>query len=370
MKRVLTVGLKYTGSQIEGVEFENFGLCRPTIDPDRAAFPLYEYDVIVINPESYSHFLFGTAGEFSGSPNELSDLKRKNDQYDLDTAYDSADRENELVAAIESGTTIVWCLSQPKRMNFFGYRETSYGYAAPVVASLVKRGDLKVKKGRRIRMVDLESPFARYFDSLTKTGWSLCLADNEHEGYSSIALTPEGYSLGGKLVAGSTVGWILTPPSSEDSTNRLILDALELEKGPLHQEKYHGIFLSHTSADKPFVRQLRKDLLERGVPKAWLDEAEIEIGDSLIAKIEEGMKQTRYIGVVLSAKSVNAPWVKKELEIAMNREIASGEVVVLPLVYEKCPLPGFLEGKLYGDFSDPDEYENVLEKLLRRLRIK
>jgi hypothetical protein len=130
MKRVLTVGLKYTGNEIEGVEFENFGLCQPTIDSDRAAFPLYEYDVIVINPKSYSHFLFGTESEFSGSPNELGDLKRQNDRYDLDTAYDSADRQNELEAAIDGGSTVVWCLAEPKRMNFFGYRETSYGYAA------------------------------------------------------------------------------------------------------------------------------------------------------------------------------------------------------------------------------------------------
>jgi TIR domain len=45
--------------------------------------------------------------------------------------------------------------------------------------------------------------------------------------------------------------------------------------------------LSHTAADKPFVRQLRTDLLERGVQQVWVDEAEIEIGDSLIKKIEK-----------------------------------------------------------------------------------
>ena len=49
-----------------------------------------------------------------------------------------------------------------------------------------------------------------------------------------------------------------------------------------------------------------------GVPRVWLDEAEIDIGDSLIAKIDEGMKLSRYIAVVLSKKSIDAPWVKKE----------------------------------------------------------
>ena len=128
--------------------------------------------------------------------------------------------------------------------------------------------------------------------------------------------------------------------------------------------------MSHTGTDKPFVRRLRDDLLENGVPRVWVDEAEIEIGDSLITKIEEGMKETRYIGVVLSSKSINAPWVKKELDIAMNREIAGGEVVVLPLLYEKCDLPAFLEGKLYADFTERDTYEEALAKLLRRLRIQ
>ncbi len=117
------------------------------------------------------------------------------------------------------------------------------------------------------------------------------------------------------------------------------------------------------------MRQLRTDLMARGVERVWLDEAEIDIGDSLIAKIEEGIKLSRYIAVVLSTKSIGAPWVKKELDVAMNREIASGEVVVLPLLIEACELPEFLKGKLYADFSKSEEYEAVLAKLLRRLRI-
>ncbi len=81
------------------------------------------------------------------------------------------------------------------------------------------------------------------------------------------------------------------------------------------------------------------------------------------------VKLSRYIAVVLSKKSIGAPWVKKELDVAMNREIASGEVVVLPLLYEECELPEFLKGKLYADFSTPEEYEAVLGKLLRRLTV-
>jgi len=370
MKRVLTVGLHYSDAPINGVEFENLGLCGASANDEKSAYPLYEYDVIVINPASYSHFLFGEKSEFSDSATELGDLKHKNEAYDIDTVFNSSDRRREMEAAIKGGATVVWCLSAAKRMNFYGYRDTWLGYVAPPVARMVKTGDLLVKKGRRLGETDPDSPFARYFATLASTGWNMCLTDADDEGYTSIACSPEGYSLGGRVSKGGYVGWLVTPPTSDAAANRLILDAVGIEKVDLRQEKYHGIFMSHTSADKPFVRQLRKDLMEHGVPRVWVDEAEIEIGDSLIGKISEGMMETRYIGVVLSSRSIDAPWVKKELDVAINREIAGGEVVVLPLLYEKCTLPPFLEGKLYADFTSTEQYETALAKLLRKLRIR
>lgn len=233
----------------------------------------------------------------------------------------------------------------------------------------MKRTELIVKRGRRVGQVDPDSPFTRYFDVLSRSGgWTLCLTD-PGEGYTSIAATPEGYSLGGQVTLGTMTGWLLTSPTSQEAQNQLVRDSLALEKANPAHERYHGIFLSHTGVDKPFVRQLRKDLLARGVERVWLDEAEIEIGDSLIAKIEEDIMLSHYIAVVLSSKSIDAPWVKKELDVAMNREITSGEVIVLPLLYEECQLPEFLKGKLYADFSKSENYEAVLGKLLRRLRI-
>lgn len=367
MKRVLTVGMTYTGEQIEGVEIDNLGLCRPQVDNGRAAFALYEYDTIVINPQSFTHFLFGVAGEFSDDPHELGKLKGENVKYDIDTAFDANDRNMEMMAAIREGATVIWCMSELKRKFFYGWRETYMGYLAPELATFIKRSNLLVKKGRRMGRFEPDKPFARYFDVLSRTGWSSCLSDPADR-FASIASTPEGYSLGGHVALTATAGWLLTPPTSQDAVNQLVRDGLGVEKAHPAQEKYHSLFLSHTAVDKPFVRRLRDDLVARGVP-VWMDEAEINIGDSLTVKIEEGMKLSRFIAVVLSTKSIAAPWVRKELDIAMNREITSREVVVLPLMFEKSELPEFLKGKLYADFSNPDDYEVMLAKLLRRLRI-
>ncbi|MFG5778870.1 toll/interleukin-1 receptor domain-containing protein [Comamonas sp. J-3] len=129
-----------------------------------------------------------------------------------------------------------------------------------------------------------------------------------------------------------------------------------------------SIFLSHNSQDKPFVRRLARDLDVHGV-KCWIDEAEIKVGDSLIEKIRQGLDSMSYVAVVLSPDSVNSAWVQKEIDVAMNQEILGKQVKVLPLLYRKCELPGFLLGKKYADFTNDESYEVALEDFVRSIGV-
>jgi hypothetical protein len=128
----------------------------------------------------------------------------------------------------------------------------------------------------------------------------------------------------------------------------------------------NSVFLSHNYKDKKFVRRLAEDLQKYGI-KVWVDEAEIMVGDSLISKIGDGIESMDYLGVVLSPNSIDSPWVKKELEIAINKEINGKKVRVLPILYKKCTLPTFLEGKLWADFTVKSKYDSGLQDLLKRL---
>ncbi len=127
-----------------------------------------------------------------------------------------------------------------------------------------------------------------------------------------------------------------------------------------------SIFLSHSHADKPFARRLSADLRKAG-HAVWIDEAEINIGDSLIEKIREGLDQVDFVAAIITSASVASNWVTRELDIASNREIEENRVVVLPLLLEPVELPGFLKGKFYGDFTDMSRYKEMLELLLRKL---
>lgn len=130
-----------------------------------------------------------------------------------------------------------------------------------------------------------------------------------------------------------------------------------------------SVFLSHNSKDKPWVRALAERLMADDVV-VWLDEAEINIGDSLIDKIAEGIKEMKFVAAIISNNSVGSSWVQKEISIAMSKEVAGRKVTVLPLVIDDCELPPSLSDKLYADFTNPDNFEASYEKLLRAIGIK
>lgn len=124
------------------------------------------------------------------------------------------------------------------------------------------------------------------------------------------------------------------------------------------------IFISHSSKDKEFARRLSNDLQARNVP-VWFDELEIKVGDSLNNKIQEGINESGWLGIILSKNSVQSPWVEQELNAALSKELEKKQVFVLPIVIDECEIPLFLKDKLFADFRT--DYDNGLGVLLKRL---
>jgi hypothetical protein len=92
------------------------------------------------------------------------------------------------------------------------------------------------------------------------------------------------------------------------------------------------VFLCHASEDKPnVVRPLYDALCAVGIT-CWLDEAEIGWGDSLVGKVNEGLRDSRFVIVVLSDAFLAKPWPRRELASALSVESSSGIVRVLPLL--------------------------------------
>lgn len=121
------------------------------------------------------------------------------------------------------------------------------------------------------------------------------------------------------------------------------------------------IFLSHSSKDKPAVRRLARDLRNKGV-HVWLDESETHVGDSLSAKLQQGLQESEFLGLWVTQNALSSPWVTREWQSKLVDEVCSTRVVVLPLLAEEVSLPAFLKDKIFADFRE--DYEKGLAQLL------
>ena len=92
------------------------------------------------------------------------------------------------------------------------------------------------------------------------------------------------------------------------------------------------VFLCHAYEDKePVVRPLAARLVAAGI-SCWIDEAEIRWGESIPMKVQEGLKVSRFVIVILSRAFLGKHWPQRELNAVLNQEAGSGEVRVLPLL--------------------------------------
>lgn len=120
------------------------------------------------------------------------------------------------------------------------------------------------------------------------------------------------------------------------------------------------IFISHSSADKSFVRGLAVDLAVIG-HQPWLDEWKILAGESIVERVGEGIEDADFVVVVLSKNALASKWVENEWQAKYWTEVTEKRVVVIPLIIDDCTVPTLLRAKKYVDFRH--DYSEALESL-------
>jgi len=126
------------------------------------------------------------------------------------------------------------------------------------------------------------------------------------------------------------------------------------------------IFISYSHENKEFVDKLTMQLVAHNV-NIWLDRWELNIGDSLLAKIQEAVNGANALLVILSKTSVASDWCKNEINAGLLRELEERHVLVMPVMLEDCDVPIFVRGKLYADFrkSFDDGLRTILEGIAK-----
>lgn len=115
-----------------------------------------------------------------------------------------------------------------------------------------------------------------------------------------------------------------------------------------------AIFISYSHKDEAFVNKLAATLVKHKA-RVWVDKWELKVGDSLIQRIQEAIREASALIVVISKASVESEWCKKELSAGLVRELGEKRVVVFPVLADDCEIPLFLQDKMYADFRQDFE---------------
>jgi len=123
------------------------------------------------------------------------------------------------------------------------------------------------------------------------------------------------------------------------------------------------VFLSYSHSDSTAAVALAQKL-RAGDADIWIDQWEIDIGDSIVDKINSAISSSDFLIVLLSNASVNSRWVKEEVAAATVRLAETGGILI-PVLLEHCEVPPLLAHRRYVNLRDqPDAaLAEILEKI-------
>lgn len=103
-----------------------------------------------------------------------------------------------------------------------------------------------------------------------------------------------------------------------------------------------NLFISHSSKDDDFVRELRQKLELHGQP-GWIDSRELRGGDLLLPVILTAIEKASAYIVVISPDSLQSEWVSDELTHAVKVQRERGKVSypVVPITLDGTKLGAF-----------------------------
>ena len=124
----------------------------------------------------------------------------------------------------------------------------------------------------------------------------------------------------------------------------LLLMSLNLE------DVVSTVFVSHRLADERPAELLAEDLREAG-HDVWLDTWEIDLGDSIIGKMDEGLTGSAYVVLCYSSSGSTSPWMSREWMSALARQLNGHGVKLLPVRLTGGEPPAILADLKYADLT-------------------
>jgi hypothetical protein len=127
----------------------------------------------------------------------------------------------------------------------------------------------------------------------------------------------------------------------------------------------YAVFLSHSSADKPVVRELAEQLRVAGL-RVWFDEWLIQPDDHIPTAIEEGLEHSAVLLLCMSANAFGSDWVSLESHTAIFRDPQNLELErrFVPLRLDDAPIKAMPRDYAHIDWQSEADRQAQLGRLL------
>ena len=125
-----------------------------------------------------------------------------------------------------------------------------------------------------------------------------------------------------------------------------------------------NVFISYRRADIQKAEQLATEIRNAG-HQVWFDEWKIDVGDSIVERINEGLAGTNYL-VLCYSESGMSPWVNREWMAVLGRQLSGHGVKVLPVLLTGGKPPAILADIKYANLVQ--DWSTGLSELLRAIK--
>ena len=126
-----------------------------------------------------------------------------------------------------------------------------------------------------------------------------------------------------------------------------------------------NVFISHRGSDAQQAEQLAIEIRNAG-HEVWLDAWKIDLGDSIVERINEGLEGATYMVVCYSSSGVTARWMSREWMSALARQLKGYGVKLLPVVLTGGEPPAILADVKYANLVK--DWQLGVSQLLHAIR--
>ena len=120
------------------------------------------------------------------------------------------------------------------------------------------------------------------------------------------------------------------------------------------------VFICHSSEDKEsFVNNFVDNLFKRGID-AWVDEYEIHFGDSIIEKVNEGLKNSDK-GIIIFSKNLNnSQFALAEVDSIIYKGIYEKSYFIIPVIIDDdVEIPELINHVSGVKITNIENYETI-----------